>query len=91
MFFEVQEKAVFSKVTDFYKRRYSCQKQPLELFCKKSCSWKSRKFHRITPVLEPVRPATFIKRALTQVFFYEICQIFKNTYFLRTIVSILWK
>ena len=28
------------------------QKQPLEMFCKKRCSQKFRKFHRKTPVLE---------------------------------------
>ena len=27
-----------------------CQEQPLEMFCKKTCSWKFLKIHRKTPV-----------------------------------------
>ena len=45
------------------------QKQPLEVFCKKSCSYDFRKFHRKTPVcsfflitLLVFRPATSLKR-----------------------------
>ena len=52
-------------------------------FCKKKCSWKFRKFHRKTPVLESRfdKVAGLSQETLTQVFSCEICKIFKNTYF----------
>ena len=34
--------------------------------------------------LQAFGPATLLKRAPTQVLFYEICKIFKNTFFYRT-------
>ena len=39
------------------------QKQPLEVFCKKRCSSKFRKFHRKTSVLKSLfnRPVTLLK------------------------------
>ena len=36
----------------FLKTRVKPQKQPLEFFCKKRCSYKFCKFHRKTPVLK---------------------------------------
>ena len=64
------------------------QKQPLEVFCNKRCSWKCWKFYRKTPVLEPLfdkvsglQLCNFIKETPTEVFSSENCGIFKNTYF----------
>ena len=47
------------------------QKQPPEVFKKKSFSLKLRKIHRKTPVRE----------TLAEVFYCEFCEIFKNTIF----------
>ena len=51
--------------------QYWGQKQPPEVFCKKRCSLKFRKFHRKAPVLEPlfkkvagVKTYNFIKMRL---------------------------
>ena len=46
------------------------------MFCKK---WRSEKLHKIhgkTPVLE-----SLFNKTPTQVFSYEFCDIFKNTFF----------
>ena len=43
---------VNDKMLQQFHHREHYQKQPPELFCKKSCSEKIRKFHRKTPVLE---------------------------------------
>ena len=74
------------------------QKQPPEVFCKKSVLKKLRKFHRKTPVWKSLfnkfaglQPCIFIKKETpTQVFSCEICETFTNTYFeehLRTTAS----
>ena len=47
------------------------QKQPPEVFCKKRCSWKVRKFHRKIPVLESV--STLLKwNSNTGVFLWNL-------------------
>ena len=43
---------------------------------KKRCSEKFRKIHRKVAGLRPIK-----KETLTQVFSYEFCEIFKNTFF----------
>ena len=71
------------------------QKQPLDVFYRKSCSLQFRNIHRKTPVLESLelqvwRSATLLKETPTKVFSCEYCNIFKNTYFeenLSTIAS----
>ena len=54
-----------------------------EMFCKKRCSWNFHKIHSKTPVPESgvllAMACNFIKKeALTQVFFWEFCENFKN-------------
>ena len=51
--------------------RSNLQKQPPEVFCKKSCSWTFHKIHRKTPVpflikwhASGLRPATLLKKRL---------------------------
>ena len=61
------------------------QKQPPEVFCKKTCSEKFPNFHIKTPVRESLllklKISNLIKRETpTQIFSCEICKIFKNTY-----------
>ena len=62
------------------------QKQPPEVFCKKRCSVKFRKFHRKTPALEAIinkgaglQACNFIKQRLQQSYF-----LVKFAKFLRT-------
>ena len=67
----------------------SCEKQPPEVFCKRSCSYKFHKIHRKTPVPESLfkdscRPqaCNFVeKEALAQVLSCEFCVISKKTFF----------
>ena len=71
------------------------QKQPPDVFCKKRCSEKYCKIHRKTPVPESLflikfhaSACNFIKKeTLAQVFSYEFCEIPKNTFSLRTLLS----
>ena len=60
-----------------------CQKQRPEGFCKTRCSYKFYKFHRKTTKLESLfhKVAGLQLYSPTQVFSYEICEIFKKTYF----------
>ena len=53
------------------------QRQPLEVFYEKRCSWKFCKIHRKTPV-----PGLFFNevKTLAHVFSCEFCKIFKNTF-----------
>ena len=61
------------------------QKQPPEVFNKLRCSQKFRKFHRKTP-----EACNFIKKdALAQMSSCEICEIFKNTFFINTFERLL--
>ena len=70
------------------------KKQPPEVFYKKAVL---KNFSILTGKylcsslflikLRPFRSATFLKRDLTQVFFWEYCEIFKNAYF----KEYLWK
>ena len=56
--------------------------EPLEVFCKKRCSWKFHKIHRKTPVPEA---CNFIKKeTLVLVFSREFCEISKKHLFYRT-------
>ena len=57
------------------------QKQPLEVFYKKSCFWKFRNIYRKTPVLESFFDNFIKKGTPTQIFSCEYCEIFKNTFF----------
>ena len=50
--------------------------QPLEVFYEKSCSQKFRNSLRKVADLQP-----YLKDTPTQVFSYEYCEVFKNTYF----------
>ena len=57
------------------------QKQPPEMFCKKSVL-KSQQNSQETPVLESLfNKVAGQKETPTQVFSYEYCKIFTNTYF----------
>ena len=53
------------------------QKQPLEVFYKRSCFQKFCNIYRKTPVVESL----FSKVVPKQIFSREYCKIFKNTYF----------
>ena len=55
------------------------RKQPQEVFCKKSCSKKFRKFHRKTSVLKSLFSKTSML-GLAQVFSCEFCEISKNIF-----------
>ena len=57
------------------------QKQPPELFCKKSCCLKFRNIHRKTPVLEAFKPTALLKKESNTGFFLWILRNFKKTYF----------
>ena len=66
------------------------QKQPPEVFYRKSCSYKFRNIHRKTPSLETLfntvasaglKTCNCIKRDFNKVFFCEYCENFKNTNF----------
>ena len=58
-----------------------CRSSRPEVFCKKGVLQKFRQIHRKTPVPVGLRPATLLKKRLTQVFFCEFCEISKNTFF----------
>ena len=51
------------------------------MFCDKRYSWKFRKTLRKTPVPGSLFCKLIKKEALTQVFFYEFCEIFKSHFF----------
>ena len=75
---------LFNKLFNYYIFK-KIQKQPLEVFCKKRCSWKFRKLHRKAAVLD----LFFMKLEVffnllknpTQVLSCEICESFKNVWF----------
>ena len=73
---------IFHDFLDFM--TYSRSSHP-EVFCKKGILKKFRKIHRKIPVPEFLfRPQVCIfikKETLAQVFSYEFCKIFKNTFF----------
>ena len=54
------------------------QKQPFPDVLQNRCSWKVFKIHRKTPMLESL--FNKVKHVLS----YDLCGIFKNTYFLIT-------
>ena len=67
------------------KTRVKPQKQPLELFCKKRCSYRFCKFHRKTPLLKSLfnrvpglQACNFIRERLHHIS-CVIYEIFKNT------------
>ena len=76
----------------FLQIKWRIQRQLFKDAHQNRCSWKFRKFHKKTPVLEcfinkvaGLRPATLFERdSKTQVFSCETCKVFKNTYFKRT-------
>ena len=78
---------IFDSVVTCNVPNKSIQKQPLEEFCKKICSWKFRKIHRKTPVPVPEPQACnfFKKETLAQVFSCEFCEDSKNTFFIEHI------
>ena len=64
------------------------KKQPPEVFCKRTCSWKFRKFYRKIPALEShfnkvagLRETFWKRDSNTCIFSIEICEIFESTYF----------
>ena len=58
---------------------YQGQKQPLEVFCKKRCSWKFWKIHRKRPVSESL--FIIMLQVPSTGIFNEFREIFKNTFF----------
>ena len=67
------------------------QKHPLEVFCKKRCSWTFCKIHRKTPVPESLfnkvpglRPTTLLKKDSSTGVFLRILRDFLEHLFYRT-------
>ena len=67
---------------------FSRQKQPLEVFYKKSCSNRFLKIHRKTPVPQPLfnsiaglRPGTLLKKDFDLSVFLRILPNFKDIFF----------
>ena len=69
------------------------------MFYEKSCYWKFCNIYMKTPVLESLfnkiadQACNFIKKIPKQLFFWEYCEIFKNTYFgehLQTVAFVHW-
>ena len=85
LFFKI---LLYDILISLIKEVLATQKQPLEVFCGKTFSYKIQKFHKKTPMLESLfnkvaglRPATSLKRSSNTAVFPEIRESFKNTYF----------